>query len=749
MDNQLLPPNLTPNPLQNTKEGDLSVSALLSNLKRKWKPSAFIALTVFAWLTFTNLKQKPIYQSSMKMMVNTQEASAIGFNYYSYRSIDTEIAFLTSYPVLEKAVAILKNDIPGITIGELQGSLSVGRGETQDILTISYKDGVPEKTKKVLDVMAQIYIDYSIERQRSKADKGLEFVEYQLPKAELELEKISREIRSFQERFNVLNPDVYANATYGSKEALQRQIEEMELKLKLAREERNNRERQLRETGYTKPINMADIVVSDDSLYGRLEGLLNENDIKLNLEQTKYNENYPVLETAKLQQETLDELLSKRKGKVLKEVNTPQGFEDVESMSNLQRNLAVQLVDQNRNIEILETQIVSLRNLYSKAEQKFDQAPELQKVYEELKRQERIKESTVNFLINKLRDLAISQAQEASPWQVLQPAAIPSAPISPNVRRSIMVSLVSGLLTAIATALVLDLLDQRIKRVDEVKELTRLPVLGVVPTVGQPFVRLHSLDSDSTPVTGNSYYYKDSSFTEAIRAFAINLRYLVANTGVGKVIAITSSRPAEGKSTISHNLSLILAELGFKILIVDADMRKPTIHKLSKNKSNEKGLSSIISGNEHISEVIQKGKLDKLDIITSGPTPPNPVALLDSPLFEQMIDQWREDYDYVIIDTPPLGISADTVTIANKVDTVLLSVGMEKVTRQMLTNSIETLNANNVNIGGTIVNLISSRDEYANYYSYYYYYNNSGQSTVSTQTSDKGMERFLNYFRRR
>lgn len=748
MNSQLFPPNQNQIPINNFKESELSVSALLSNLKRKWKPSVIIALTVFAWLTFSNLKQKPVYQSSMTMMI-TQESSAIGYQYFSYQNINTQIAYLKSYSVLEKAVGRLKSQYPNISVGELSAGLTIAPSATPDLIDISYQDTVPEKTKKILDVMAELYEEYSIQRQRVKADKGVEFIEYQLPKARRELDEISKAIRNFQERYNILNPDAFANASYGNQEGTKNAIQELELKLKLAKVEKENRQKQLRETGYTKEINMADIIISEDGLYRRLDGLVSENDIKINLEETKYKEIYPVIETAKIQQETLDDLLSERKEKALTDVDTPQGINNVEIMTNLQRDLAIKIVEQERSISTMETQLNGLRNSLRTAQKRVKQAPELQQIFTELRRQQSIKESTVNFLINKYRDLAISQAQEASPWQVLQPAGIPSSPISPNVRRSITVALVAGFLTAIATALVLDLLDQRIKRVEEVKELTRVPLLGLIPTVGQPFVKLNNeVESEPTSVKGNSYYYKDASFTEAIRGLAINLRYLITNTGGGKVLAITSSRPAEGKSTITYNLGVVLAELGFKVLVVDADMRKPTIHKLCV-QNNDMGLSSAISTNQHYSEVIHKGKLEKLDILTSGPTPPNPVALLDSAKIDQLIDLWRENYDYVLVDTPPLGIGADTITIANKVDTVLLSIGMEKVTRKMITNSMEVLLSNQINVGGTIVNLIDSKHDYYNYYNYYYYYYGQGSKGNSGGNRNRGMQKFLDYFRRR
>ncbi len=749
--NQLLNPNPNQLPVNNLNESELSISALLSNLKRKWKPSLVVAITVFVWLTFSNLKEKPIYQSTMKMLVNTQEGSAVGYDYFSYRNINTEIEYLKSFPVLTKAVERLKNDIPNISVAELNGALSIATTPVPDVISITYTHVEPERTKRVLDEMAQIYEEYSIERQRSKTDKGLEFIEYQLPKTQRELDEINTAIKKFQERYEILNADAFAGTSYSTKEGIKSEIARLQLQLKLAKEDKADRERQLRETGYTKEINMADIVISDDGLYRRLESLGDENDIKINLEETKYNEVFPSITTAKLQQETIEKLRKDRKSEVLSGVDLPNGIDGVESMTSTQRDLAIKLIDQQRNVRNLESQLKGLNNALQKASDKVKQAPELQEVFQELKRQQAMKESTFQFLLSKVRDFKMSQAQEATPWQVLQPAPLPGSPISPNVRRSVTVALVAGFLTAIATALILDLLDQRVKRVEEIKELTRVPLLGLIPTVGQPFVQLHDQE-EVTPLKGNSYYYKDSSFTEAIRGLAINLRYLMTGNNAGKVLAISSSRPSEGKSTITYNLGLVLAELGFNVLIVDGDMRKPTIHKLT-NKSNETGLSSVISSNQSYVEMIEKGKLEKLDILTSGPTPPNPVALLDSVKFEQLINQWRDDYDYVLIDTPPLGIGADTVTIANKVDTVLLSIGMEKVTRKMITNSMETLLSNQVNVGGTIVNMIDSKHDYYNYYNYYYYYNNAAMAgnelNMGNRNQEKGMQKFLNYFRRR
>lgn len=184
-----------------------------------------------------------------------------------------------------------------------------------------------------------------------------------------------------------------------------------------------------------------------------------------------------------------------------------------------------------------------------------------------------------------------------------------------------------------------------------------------------------------------------------------------------KIIMITSAMPSEGKSTTSSNLAATLQQLGKKVILIDCDQRKPTIHKIF-NLSNTQGLSDYLAKNQKIENVIQKTSLDGLDILTSGTIPPNPSELLASKKMQTCITQVEEIYDYIILDTPPVGLVTDAQILSRYVDGALLVVASNQTERNIIVKAKNILQETNTNIIGAVLNKVelNHKDQY--YYAY-------------------------------
>ena len=208
----------------------------------------------------------------------------------------------------------------------------------------------------------------------------------------------------------------------------------------------------------------------------------------------------------------------------------------------------------NRQLELqneaasLQSQLASLRQSKAQADNQFLNIPVLQQTFTELKRKLELKSEAYNYLLERRQELKISEAEEIAPWRILNAPFLPSKPVSPNIRQGLIQALIAGGFLGVATAFILQQLDQSIKQVEEIKQITKLPLLGVIPKVAEPRVdaNIHT--------TKKSYSYY-SSFTEGLRSLAMNLRYLMTDDGQIKTLAVTSSTSAEGKSAISHNLA--------------------------------------------------------------------------------------------------------------------------------------------------------------------------------------------------
>jgi polysaccharide biosynthesis transport protein len=268
----------------------------------------------------------------------------------------------------------------------------------------------------------------------------------------------------------------------------------------------------------------------------------------------------------------------------------------------------------------------------------------------------------------------------------------------------------------VGTAWMLEQLDRRVKRVEEVKNLTRLPLLGTLPKIKQ-------FDA-SFPNIGYA------AFTESLRSLAMNLRYLVAEDGRMKVLLMTSAIPGEGKTTVTYYLGRVLAELGMRVLLVDADLRKPTLHQLA-GYPNVVGLSTAIATDRSWRELVRTGDLEGLEILTAGPAPPNPVALLDSRKMKQLVGEWRQLYDYVLIDTPPIGAFADAQSLGDRADSTIWVVGIGRSTRGVLMQTLEVLRKGH--IAGFVANLVNKSQGDSTYFDYGSYSPPSSQNGSGSQ----------------
>lgn len=223
----------------------------------------------------------------------------------------------------------------------------------------------------------------------------------------------------------------------------------------------------------------------------------------------------------------------------------------------------------------------------------------------------------------------------------------------------------------------------------------------------------------------NNLKILDPKNEEYYNALRTNIQFLGKET---KVIAITSTSENEGKSTVSTNLAVSLAKLGLKTILVDADTRKSVMAGRFKFKNKVSGLTSYLSGVAPIEEVIYETDVENLNLIPAGQVPPNPTGLLQNKNFNVMIDVFREYYDYVIIDTPPIGAVIDAAIISQKADGFTMVVESNKVKKKILEKSIEQLEKGGAKFLGVILNKVSKREMgYSSYYGRYGKYGEYGQ----------------------
>lgn len=293
--------------------------------------------------------------------------------------------------------------------------------------------------------------------------------------------------------------------------------------------------------------------------------------------------------------------------------------------------------------------------------------------------------------------------------KVIESVQIPSNPVSPNIKNNICIGFVLGVMMGGAIVFLLEFLQNTYKNRRELEIGVEVPVMGVISKWGK------QKHKDKSP---KFIVEKDpkSIVSENYRTLRTNLQYTSLGKG-NKVIVVTSSEPGEGKSTTAGNLAISISQSGKSVVLLDCDLRKPSLHK-KFGISNNCGISDILIGKENQKNIGYKYN-DNLIVYTAGRIPVNPVEMLGSMEMEGLLEEFRGAFDYVIIDTPMVQGIADTQILATKVDGVLLVVKAEKIKKESVATSVNILKKVNTNIIGTVLNMADIKKS-KHYYNYYY-----------------------------
>lgn len=326
-------------------------------------------------------------------------------------------------------------------------------------------------------------------------------------------------------------------------------------------------------------------------------------------------------------------------------------------------------------------------------------------------------------LLQRYKEIGIAGGIGTNNISFVDTAQIPSSPTSPNVKRSLLMGLLAGLALGLALALGLDFLDETFKMPEDVEKEVGLPVIGVIPL--------------PTGGGGIEAALRDqrSNVSEAYRSLRTSLQFSTPQ-GLPSSLLVTSSMPSEGKSTLAVGLADALGKIGHKVLIIDGDLRKPTLHKRLQLR-NDRGLTNYLIGGIQASEMLQVTPLTNVFAITSGPMPPNPAELLSGSRMADLVDAARSAYDVVIVDGPPIIGLADAPLLAGATQATLLVVSANSTRKSALRVAVRRMQAVRSNVVGMVLNKFDRRDASYGYgygtseYEYYGY----GQKQLPSQTS--------------
>ena len=385
-----------------------------------------------------------------------------------------------------------------------------------------------------------------------------------------------------------------------------------------------------------------------------------------------------------------------------------EGHPEIKDLRSSMATVENRIADQVEAIKVsLETDfdIVSRRerSLLRNIQELRDESIAVSKQRLEADRLEREYQQNKLFLedmLSRSNEANISSTQTFNNVRVIEPAFPPKGHFSPNVQRTVMLAIFLGLFMGVGLVLGLDYLDQTLRTPDHIERYIGLETLSAMP----------KFTEENARVLRESFQ-------------SLRTAMILASRGEQCQIAmVTSAVPAEGKTTIAFNLAKVFATGGHKVLLVDADLRKPRIHRIINTK-NVRGLTSVVLGERKATEVIHNvPDVPNLSVITSGPLPPNPPELFGKLTFKGLLDEARKEYDWIIIDTPPVASVTDPVMCAQVCDLVLLVAMYGSTRRKIVREAVKTLNRTGTQIAGVVLNQVDIDKDHYYYSGYYNYY---------------------------
>lgn len=325
--------------------------------------------------------------------------------------------------------------------------------------------------------------------------------------------------------------------------------------------------------------------------------------------------------------------------------------------------------------------------------------------------------------------LTLSSSSAASQLSVIEPAVSAGSPVSPQPLLNALVGALVGLLIAAGVASVLTYLDDRVKTSEDVQEVAGLPSLGAVKRIrgGQGRGEIYQL------VT---LLYPRSAATEAYRTLRTNIEFASIDTPLGSLL-VTSAVPGEGKTVTSANLAIAFAQTGRRVLLVDADLRKPGVDRIF-NLPNDYGLTTLLHHETtNLSDVVQNTEQERLHALTTGHLVPNPAEVLGSQRMRTIIDRLRKEYDLLIVDSPPVQLVADPIILSSYLDGTLLVIDAARTRRAAVRHAMEALAKADAKMLGAVLNRLPESISYENLYYGEYYGATSSSDARGQDTSPR------------
>ena len=559
------------------------------------------------------------------------------------------------------------------------GSVSLDPIRGSRLVNVSFKSSDPQFAARAADALVEEYVQQNFELRTDTTRKSLQFLAEELAKQQEKVSESEKAMADYRQNNNALSLEDRQNTVVASLN----QINDQYTKAKTERIQKETLYRQVEGLAPTSPQLESVSAIFANPAVSAIRTRLNE----LQRERTTLNERYGD--------------------------KNPQVIANKNAIDDTTRQYQLALSAALATIKTeYETALSQERRLSAELDSQKGAAMDLNRKgvsYTVLEREAQSNRQIYDALLQRQKELQVVSNSGGNNVRLMDRAVVPGGPFTPNVQRNMMLGGLAGLLLAIALVLVVDYLDDTVKTPEDITRRLRLPFLGLVPAVkGEK----HPLLSQEVP----------HEFGEAFRALRTSLVFSSGTEGT-RVIGLTSAQPLEGKTTTACNMAIALAYGGSRVLLIDADMRRPSVSR-TLGIENEIGLSHLLTGQATARQAIQRTGVQNLWVMTAGVTPPNPSELLSSDRMKTLITNVQNGpFDWVLIDTPPVLAVTDAVIIAPWVSGMVFIIGSEMTQRRLAERAVETLLTSRPHVLGAVLNrvdIVRNKYYYSRYYGYKY-----------------------------
>lgn len=711
------------------EDDELNLRELWSVIvKRRWTILLFALIVLAAVLTATYL-MTPIYRAGLTLQIDREDIKVVkieevapvetagsGQDYYQTQyellksrslamRVINQLALADHWSKTDKPslLAQLKTWLSGFLpkAGQTEGAESPSEDARMDgvikgflnhltvepvrnsrLVKLYYDDPDPKLAAAILNAQAKAYIDLNLERRFDASSYARNFLQERLQQVKARLEDSEREIVEFSRQQGIVNVDEGQNIVTKRLVAINEALSAAE-KQRTAAEAAYRQMLGTRGQGLNQMLD-SKIVQTLKETKAKLEAQYQDN---LSL----YKPAYPTMVQLRGQIDQIDRQINQEIANIRSAITAAYEATKTEeallraSLDQLKRDVQ-ELQGRSIQFNILRREVDTNRELY-------------------------------NGLLQRYKEVGVAAGVGTNNISVVDEAKAPVQPHKPNLRLNALLALVLGLLGGIGLAFLLEHLDDTYKQPDEVEKRLGLPVVGMIP-------RIRRERNENRPLALSGHDDPRSAFAEAYRSLRTALEFSTSS-GVPRLLTVTSATTGEGKSTTAVSVAIQFAQAGRKVLLVDADLRKPSLHRIF-GLDNSFGLTNLLAGEQVVPAAIAKPThIPNLFVVPSGPLPPNPAELLSSSKMLGLLVLAAEKFDQVLVDSPPVMGLADALILGNLCDGTLLNVEMGATPRGYVQAACKRLRGARVHLVGTLLTKLENRSGAYGYYQGYYYAHSS------------------------